>query len=70
MNLFRLLLLGAAIYFVWRFLSRTQRPVPATVRGDAARSPRYEAMQRCTGCGTHLPARSLSAAGRCTRCDG
>ncbi|WP_043114215.1 hypothetical protein [Solimonas soli] len=66
MNLFRLLLLAAAAYVFWRLLKISSRaPLP-----PAQDEPHYEAMARCAGCGTYLPARSLSRSGRCGRCSG
>jgi hypothetical protein len=65
MGLFRLLLIGAGIWIVWRILrgfrihvERVQTPPPE----------RYEAMARCAKCGTHLPAAALSKSGLCGRC--
>lgn len=68
MNLFRLLLIAAAAWIVWRLIGGA--------RGAALRSSRepppatYEPMARCARCGTHLPAAALSRAGLCGRCSG
>ncbi|TXH03889.1 MAG: hypothetical protein E6R07_10795 [Nevskiaceae bacterium] len=63
--MFRLLLLAAAAFIVWRLLrgvrihvERVQPPPPE----------RYEPMARCAKCGTHLPAAALSRSGLCGRC--
>jgi hypothetical protein len=63
--MFRLLLLAAAAWIVWRLLrgvrvhvERVQPPPPE----------RYEAMAPCAKCGTHLPASALSKSGLCGRC--
>jgi len=70
MNLFRLLLLAVAVYVVWRLLKIALRK-PAPPGGAQAQRPAdepFETMVRCSSCGTYLPARSLSASGRCGRC--
>jgi hypothetical protein len=63
--MFRLLLIAAAVWVVWRLLrgvrvhvERVQPPPPE----------RFEPMARCAKCGTHLPASSLSKSGTCGRC--
>lgn len=66
MNFFRLLLLGAVAYLVWRMLNPPQRR-PGPGQRPAA-PPDYEPMARCKQCGTHLPVASLSPSGRCGRC--
>ncbi|WP_020649540.1 hypothetical protein [Solimonas variicoloris] len=71
MNLFRLLLLGAALYIVWRLVSVARRAATQQ-RPPAPRPPppsaHYEPMARCARCSTYLPAGSLSRAGLCGRC--
>ncbi|WP_043113185.1 hypothetical protein [Solimonas flava] len=70
MNLFRLLLLGAALYIVWRLLTVARRATTQQ-RPPAPRAPssaHYEPMARCARCSTYLPASSLSRAGLCGRC--
>lgn len=71
MNLFRLLLLGAALYIVWRLLTVARRAATQQ-RPPAPRPPsssaHYEPMARCARCNTYLPASSLSRAGLCGRC--
>lgn len=69
MNLFRLLLVGAAIYLVWRMLNPPRRRDSAHQRA-ANTAPDYERMARCAQCGTHLPLTTLSPSGRCGRCSG
>ena len=63
--MFRLLLIAAAVFIVWRLLrglrihvERVQPPAPE----------RYEPMAQCAKCGTHLPAAALSKSGCCGRC--
>jgi hypothetical protein len=68
MSLFRLLLLSAAIYLVWRMLNPLRRREPRPGAGSAP--PGYERMRRCSQCGTHLPVTALSPGGRCGRCSG
>jgi len=67
MNLFRLLLLALAVYFVWRLINVSRRS-PAAPPTGSTDSADFEPMQRCAQCGTHLPASSLSRAGICGRC--
>lgn len=64
-HMFRLLLIAAAIWIVWRILKgfrihveRVQPPPPES----------FEPMARCAKCGTHLPASALSKSGTCGRC--
>lgn len=63
--MFRLLLIAAAIWIVWRILKgfrihieRVQPPPPE----------KFEPTARCAKCGTHLPAAALSKSGTCGRC--
>ena len=70
MNLFRLLLLLATVWLVWRLyksararLGQGQAPTPV-----AGAPEQFEPMARCATCGTHLPAKVLSPDGRCGRC--
>lgn len=66
MNLFRVLLLGLALYLIWRLIGHSR----AGLRREPPGTPekQFEPMQRCSGCGTYLPASSLSKNGRCGRC--
>lgn len=64
MNLFRLLLLFAVAWLVWRLFQSARR------RQLDQRPPQeqFEPMARCSSCGTYLPAKALSRDGRCGRC--
>jgi hypothetical protein len=65
MGLFRLLLIAAAIWIVWRVL----RGVRIHVERVSPQQPeRFEPMARCAKCGCHLPAAALSKSGCCGRC--
>lgn len=68
MNFFRLLLLGAVAYLVWRMLNPPRRRSDPSPRPTPP--PDYEPMARCKQCGTHLPVVALSPSGRCGRCSG
>ncbi|NKF21390.1 PP0621 family protein [Solimonas marina] len=68
MSLFRLLLLGAAVWLVWRWLFPQPRRPRTAATSRPAPPPDYERMLRCAQCGTHMPATSLSPDGRCDRC--
>ena len=63
--LFRLILLLAAAWVLWRLLRGVRIHV---VRGQQPSAPTFEPMARCTRCGVHQPKASLSAAGLCGRC--
>jgi hypothetical protein len=73
MNLFRILLLGALVWFVLRVLKswrveispRDRPPTPSRNRADR---DRYEPMAQCSQCGVHLPQRALAISGRCGAC--
>ena len=58
----RILLVAVLIWIVWRVVSKMLAP------RDEAQTPRFEATQRCTKCGTHVPREQLDAAGLCPRC--
>lgn len=62
--MFRLLLIAAAVYIVWRLL----RGVRINVERVQPPQQRYEPMARCAKCGTHLPAAALSRSGLCGHC--
>lgn len=66
MNLFRLLVMAGLAWLVYRLLQRWR--IEITPRQPPA-APSFEPMARCTGCGIHLPARSLSRSGRCGACE-
>jgi hypothetical protein len=69
MNLFRLLLLLALVWIVWRLLApRLRAASRRPVQPDIARPENYEPMSQCAKCGTYLPAKALSREGRCGRC--
>jgi len=68
MNLFRLLILGALAWFVYRVLKSW-----GSDGGPAKPRPRnpeqYEMMARCLRCGVFVPRDSLSERGRCRNCE-
>lgn len=71
MNVFKLILIAAAVWIVWRLLqgvrvhiSRIQPPPPPPAK------PEFEPMARCEKCGVHLPASAISAGGLCGKCAG
>ncbi|HVT36422.1 MAG TPA: hypothetical protein VHE37_12620 [Nevskiaceae bacterium] len=63
MSLFKLLLIGAAIWIALRYLRRAGEAAPPRAKGDD-----YIVMARCAQCGVHLPSSSLTADGRCGKC--
>ena len=68
MNIFRLLVLLGLGWLVYRLLQNWR--VEITPRHPPQPPPdRFEPMARCTSCGLHLPAQSLSPAGRCGACE-
>ena len=62
MNIFRLLLLLAAAYLIWR-LWRHFSTTPATPPQTD-----YLPTTRCSKCGAHVAAETLSSGGLCGRC--
>lgn len=68
MNLFRLLLLIAAAWLVWRLLRGLRVHVSRIEPPKAASPETFEPMARCSRCGVHQPAQSLSSAGLCGKC--
>lgn len=66
MTIFRLLLLGLAIWIIWKLL-RTYR-VHISREQPPTSPPNYEAMAQCKQCGVHLPASALSSDGCCGKC--
>ncbi|SEQ05276.1 hypothetical protein SAMN04488038_103200 [Solimonas aquatica] len=66
MNVLRLLLLALAGYFIWRLYLHGRKPLAGKAPPESPEQ--FEAMQRCSRCGTYLPASSLSKSGRCGRC--
>lgn len=70
MNLFRFLLLAAAIYLIVRLIRAGRASISR--KNAAPQPPRpeqtYEPMGRCARCGTHLPQSALSRAQLCGRC--
>jgi hypothetical protein len=66
MNLFRLLLLAAALWVVWRLWRAVQARLapPPAPGGDE----NFEPMARCQRCGAHLPVASLTRSGHCIKC--
>lgn len=67
MNLFKLLLLGAALWIVWRIL-RGLRIQVSRIEPRPQPPESFEPMARCARCGVHLPAAALSAQGLCGKC--
>lgn len=66
MNLFKLLLLGAAIWIIWRLLRGLR--VQVTRLEPPPKPEQFESMARCNLCDVHLPASALSASGLCGKC--
>lgn len=62
MNLFRVLLLLAATYLVWRLWRRFFATPAAPPKDD------YLPTARCGKCGAHVAAETLSRDGLCGRC--
>lgn len=72
MNLFRLLILGFLVWFVWRALRSWRveiKPRDPAPPHSTSGPERYEAMTQCSRCGVHLPQRALAASGRCGACE-
>jgi len=67
MNLFRLLLLIAAIWILWRLL-RGLRIHISRIEPPRMPSETFEPMAKCARCGVHQPASALSANGLCGKC--
>ena len=68
-NLFRLLLLGAAIWFglrLYRTWKLNQQGQVNRPRGQDA----FERMVQCRQCGVHLPVSAVSSSGLCGKCSG
>ena len=65
LGLFRLLVLIAAIYLLWRLAQRL-----LVQRSRSHKDPEaFEPMARCSACATYLPKRQLSGdPPRCERC--
>ncbi|HWU69461.1 MAG TPA: hypothetical protein VN046_11310, partial [Stenotrophobium sp.] len=69
-GMFRFLLIGFAIWLVWRLLRSVHIQVGPVAPPRPPSSPdHYEPMARCARCGTHLPASALSKSGLCGRCN-
>ncbi|MGH8457376.1 MAG: hypothetical protein ACRETW_05695 [Stenotrophobium sp.] len=64
--MFRLVLLAAFIWIVWRLLRGLRINVERVPPPQAP--DHFEPMARCARCGTHLPAAALSKSGLCGRC--
>ena len=68
MGLFRLLVLIGLGWLVYRFLQKWR--IEISPREPLRPSERFEPMARCSGCGLHLPAQSLSPdSHRCGACE-
>lgn len=66
MNIFRVLIVLAAAWLIWRIVRQVRAQLS---RRDPAPPPdAYEPMARCAKCGTYLPLKSLNSAGLCGRC--
>lgn len=65
MNLFRLLVLGAIAWLVYRFVSRWKVTIEPR---DTPQNPDSQALVRCTHCGVRVPAATLGNDGRCRQC--
>ncbi|MBX6420726.1 MAG: hypothetical protein QJR02_11550 [Sinobacteraceae bacterium] len=69
MNPFRLLILAAIAWFVWRVL-RSWNADALPPRRRTPRDPQdYERMARCLRCGVFVPRDRLSENGRCGECE-
>ncbi len=69
MNLFRFLLLAAAIYLIVRLIRASRASIGRKSPPQVPRPEQtYEPMGRCARCGTHLPQSALSRAQLCGRC--
>lgn len=70
MNLFRFLLLAAAIYLIVRLIRASRASITRKSAPPPPSRPEqsYEPMGRCARCGTHLPQSALSRAQLCGRC--
>lgn len=66
--MFRLLLIAAAIFIVWRLLRGFRVHIERIPPPPPQQPDRYEPMARCAKCGCHLPAAALSKSGLCGRC--
>ena len=66
MNLFKLLLIAAAVWIVWRLLRGLR--VHVTRIETPPSPPEFEKMARCARCGVHLPGPALSSGGLCGKC--
>lgn len=66
MNLFRVLLLLGAAWLAWRLYRSLAKPQLRNRKTPPAAG--YEPMARCTRCGVHAPAGTLSSSGLCGRC--
>ncbi|ULQ45333.1 hypothetical protein JN531_009350 [Flagellatimonas centrodinii] len=72
--IFRLLLIAAAAWIVWRLagialrqLEQRSKQAPPDATED---DPPFVPMTRCSRCGTHLPRTDVDDDGCCTRCSG
>jgi hypothetical protein len=66
MTIFRLLMLAAIGWFVFRIV-RSWSAQPAGTRRPGPEQ--YELMARCGRCGVHVPRDAVSERGRCTACE-
>jgi hypothetical protein len=65
MTIFRLLVLAAIGWFVFRVVrSWSAQPAPRRPNPD-----QYELMARCGRCGVHVPRDAISERGRCSNCE-
>jgi uncharacterized protein len=70
MNVFRILLILAAIWIVWRLLRGLRIHISRAQSPPQPPGENFEPMARCAQCGVHLPASALSPDGRCGKCTG
>jgi uncharacterized protein len=68
MTVFRILLILAAIWIVWRLLRGLRIQIERAQPPAQPPAENFEPMARCARCGVHLPANALSANGRCGKC--
>ena len=71
MGLFRLFLLAAIAWLIWRVLLRAAlpaQPSPPPGAGKPASRDDYQPLTQCTICGAHIPRPADDRAPICERC--
>lgn len=67
MGFFRLMLLAAILWIVWRLVARALRGTPEPPRARGAEQD-YLPLTRCPGCGAHIPQPASGDPALCERC--